>query len=165
MQQNTTQTSEIKKLSRFIRTLSLVKVPLLGICRPKVLELSENVAIVKLPYEFLTKNHLGSMYFGALAMGSELSIALRLLDRMRREKVPVSFIFKDFSCEFLKRAEADVHFVTEQVKAVDQLIDLAMSTSERQNGTFEGYAISEKTGEKLMTYKLTISMKRFERNK
>lgn len=156
---------EIKKLNRFIRTLSLFKVPLLGICRPQVIELNDQKAVVKLPYEFLTKNHLGSMYFGALAMGSELSIALRLLDRMRREKVPVSFIFKDFSCDFLKRAETDVHFVTEQVKLVDALIDQAAASPDRQNGTFEGYAVSTKTGEKLMTYKLTISMKRFERKK
>lgn len=162
MQQNT---PNIKKLGRFIRTLSLFKVPLLGICSPKVIELSEEKAVVELPHKFLTKNHVGSMYFGALAMGSELSIALRLLDRMQREKVPVSFIFKDFSCEFLKRAETDVQFVTEQVKSIDELIDRANSNPDRQNGTFEGYAISAKTKEKLMTYKITISMKRFERKK
>lgn len=165
MQQNSESKVELKKLNRFIRSLSLVKVPLLGICSPKVLEMNEKRARIKLPFRFLTKNHLGSMYFGALAMGAELSIALRLLHRMQRDKVPVSFIFKDFSCEFLKRAESDVHFVTEQVDAIDALIDLAASTNDRQNGTFEGYAVSEKTGEKLMTYKLTISMKRFERKK
>ncbi len=159
------QKSDIKKLGRFIRTLSLFKVPLLGICRPRVIELSQKVARVQLPHEFLTKNHLGSMYFGALAMGSELSIALRLLDRLRSEKIPISFIFKDYSCEFLKRAEDDVQFVTEQVKAIDALIDRAASSNERHNGTFEGYALSVSTKEKLMTYKLTISMKRFERKK
>lgn len=163
MQQNSEDKVELKKLNRFIRTLSLVKVPLLGICSPKVLEMSEKTARVQLPFRFLTKNHLGSMYFGALAMGAELSIALRLLHRMQRDKVPVSFIFKDFACEFLKRAESDVHFITEQVRAVDALIDKAMESSDRQNGTFEGYAVSAKSGEKLMTYKLTISMKRFER--
>lgn len=163
MQQKSTP--NIKKLGRFIRTLSLFKVPLLGICSPKVIELNEEKAVVELPHKFLTKNHVGSMYFGALAMGSELSIALRLLDRMQREKVPVSFIFKDFSCEFFKRAETDVQFVTDQVKSIDQLIDQAAASPERQNGTFQGYAISTKTKEKLMTYKITISLKRFERKK
>lgn len=160
---NLNRVKEIKKLNRFIRTLSLFKVPLLGICRPQVLELSNEVARVRLPYEFLTKNHLGSMYFGALAMGSELSIALQLLERMRSEKVPVSFIFKDYQCEFLKRAESNVQFVTEQVRAINTLIDQAMQSSDRQNGTFEGYALAEKTNEKLMSYKLTISIKRFEK--
>lgn len=163
MQQKIEVTKEVKKLNRFIRTLSLIKVPLLGICRPRVLEMTPEVARVKLTYEFLTKNHVGSMYFGALAMGAELSIALRLLHRMQKEKVPVSFIFKDFQCEFLKRAESDVQFVTEQVKAIDELIDRAAASSDRQNGTFEGYAISETTKEKLMSYRMTISMKRFER--
>ena len=84
---------------------------------------------------------------------------------MRREKVPVSFIFKDFACEFHKRAEDNVIFVTDQVQAVDQLIDLALQNPDRHNGTFEGYALAEKSGEKLMSYKITISMKRFERKK
>lgn len=159
------QTVDVKKLGRFIRMLSLVKVPMLGLCRPKVISLDSKTAQVQLPYEFLTKNHLGSMYFGVLAMGAELSIALRLLDRMQREKVPVSFIFKDFSCEFLKRAEDDVIFTTDQVVSVDALIDQAIASPDRQNATFDGYAVARKSGEKLMTYKLTISMKRFERKK
>ncbi len=163
MQQDSNLKKELKKLNRFIRALSLFKVPLLGICRPQVLELTQDIARVKLPFEFLTKNHLGSMYFGALAMGAELSIAIRLLDRMRKEKVPISFIFKDFQCTFLKRAESPVHFVTEQVRIIDDLINLAMAEAERQNGTFEGYALSEKNQEKLMTYKITISMKKFDR--
>jgi hypothetical protein len=157
------QPQSIKKLNRFIRTLSLFKVPLLGICGPKVIKLTHTEAQVQLPFKFLTKNHLGSMYFGALAMGAELSIALTLLDRMRREKIPVSFIFKDFACEFHKRAESNVNFVTNQVHGINQLIDQTLKSPERQNGTFEGSALSEKTGEKLMSYRLTISLKRYER--
>ena len=157
------QVVDLKKLNRFILMLSLIKVPMLGLCRPRVLELNENQARVLLPFEFLTKNHVGSMYFGVLAMGSELSVALRLLDRIQREKVPVSFIFKDYSCEFLKRAEEPVIFATDEVKAIDSLIDQALSSPDRFNGTFQGYALGQKSGEKLMAYKVTISMKRFDR--
>jgi len=156
--------THLPRLNRFIRTLSLFKVPLLGLCRPKVLELSDSMAKVQLPHEFLTKNHLGSMYFGALAMGAELSIALRLLERMRSEKIPVSFIFKDFSCEFHKRAEEDVHFCTEEIKALDDLIDRALSSEDRQNGTFKGYAVgASDPSTRLMSYQITISLKKFSR--
>jgi hypothetical protein len=162
MQQKSLSPREVQKLGRFIRTLSLFKVPLLGILRPKVLTLTTQEARVQLPHEFLTKNHVGSMYFGALAMGSELSIALRILDRMQREKAPVSFIFKDFTCEFVKRAEDDVQFITDEVEKIDSLIDQAIQSDERQNGTFKGYAVSSRTQEKLMNYQLTISLKRIE---
>lgn len=159
------QSAYAKKLGRFIRTLSLFKVPLLGLCRPQVIECSETRAVVQLPHEFLTKNHLGSMYFGALAMGSELSIALKLLARMRDEKLPVSFIFKDFKCEFHKRAEEDVQFITQEARLVSELIDRAMQTGERENGTFHGYAIGvSNPEEKLMSYSLTISVKRLNKS-
>lgn len=158
------QTCYAKKLGRFIRTISLFKVPLLGICRPQVIELSEKRAVVQLPHEFLTKNHLGSMYFGALAMGAELSIALKLLARMRDEKLPVSFIFKDFSCEFLKRAEEDVQFITNDVNKINQLIDEALQTGERVNGSFEGLAVGlHNPEEPLMRYKLTVSIKKYQK--
>lgn len=154
---------ELGKLGRFIRTLSLLKVPLLGILRPRVLALTSQEARVQLPHEFLTKNHVGSMYFGALAMGAELSIALRILDRMQREKAPITFIFKDFSCEFEKRAENHVQFVTFEVEKIDSLIDQTLQSAERQNGTFKGFAVSAKTQERLMSYQLTISLKRIEK--
>lgn len=160
------QTPYAKKLGRFIRTLSLFKVPLLGICRPQVLEMSDKRAVVQLPLEFLTKNHLGSMYFGALAMGAELSIALRLLARMKDEKIPVSFIFKDFRCEFHKRAEENAMFITEQIADIDKMIDEALQSGERHNGTFEGYAVAESNEkERIMSYALTISVKKLSKSK
>lgn len=165
MQQSEIASRDAKKLTRFIRTLSLFKVPLLGVCRPRVVEMSASRACVELPLGFMTKNHLGSMYFGALAMGAELSVALRLLQRMKDEKLAIAFIFKDFQCDFLKRAETSVQFVTDQVVAVDNLIDTVLASSDRHNGQFEGYAISATSGEKLMTYRITISMKRFSREK
>jgi hypothetical protein len=161
MQQKSLEPREIRKLQRFIRLLSLFRVPLLGLLRPRIVELTNRRAEVQLPYEFLTKNHVGSMYFGALAMGAELSIALRLLDRMHREKAPIQFIFKDFSADFLKRAESAVSFVTEEVGEIDQLIETCLQSSKRENGSFRGFA-QNSGGEKLMNYQLTISIKKTE---
>ncbi len=153
--------SRIKKLERFIRILSLLKVPLLGLSGPRVVDLTSTKAVVQLPLKFLTKNHLGSMYFGALTMGAELSIAVKLLARMREERLPINFIFKDFSCEFHKRAEEDVQFITESVAEIDKLIEEALRTGDRVNGTFEGYAIGVSHPEnRLMSYRVTISIKK-----
>lgn len=157
------QSPRARKLSRSIRTLSLFKVPLLGICRPKVMELSESRGIIQLPFEFLTKNHVGSMYFGALAMGAELSIALPLLARMFEDRAPITFIFKDFQAEFLKRAEDTVHFISEDVAQVNAVVDRALQSGERENGTFRGYAVAASNPvEKLVEYRLTISVKRLK---
>ena len=42
------------------------------------------------------------MYFGALAMGAELSIALNVVQELYHSSKKIDFIFKDFQCEFLK---------------------------------------------------------------
>ena len=110
------------KLTALIQAFSLIKVPLLGLIRPKIIELTAERARVRIRHNFLTKNHVGSMYFGALAMGAELSIAVRVVEAMQIHKRKVTFIFKDFKCDFLKRAESDVDFQCLQITELDQFI-------------------------------------------
>ena len=130
--------------------------------RPKVIELSSQTSRVRLPFSFIAKNHVGSMYFGALAMGAELSVALKVVDSMQNDKVPVSFIFKDFNCQFLKRAVSDTDFYCNEVAQIEALIQKALSTNQRVDQQFNGYAMPSKSTSKedqLMTYQLTISIK------
>lgn len=151
------------KLTHFtwlIRLGSLLKVPLLGICFPKVRTLNSQTAEVQLSRWWLTSNHVGSMYFGALAMGAELSIATRLLHRLYYEKIPLSFIFKDASFQFLSRAEDHVIFRCDEVALADQLIARALNTTDRCDHTFNGYAycVSDPS-KKILDFKITLSVK------
>lgn len=155
---------DIKALNRFVSLLSVVKVPLLGLCRPKVIELTASQAKVMIPLKWLTKNHLGSMYFGALAMGAELSIALQVLQRIQQDKAPVSFVFKDFNCKFRKRADTDVFFQCADVGAINALIEQALGGAERVEGHFLGTAFSTRDSQNIfMEYGLTISLKKSDR--
>src|SRR5687768_10374081 len=110
-------------INRFVKLLSFVKVPLLALARPNIIELTSQRVIVSLPLNWLTKNHVNSMYFGALAMGAELSIAAQVLYRLRKDKVKLSFIFKNYRADFLKRADTDVHFCCDQVAEINALIE------------------------------------------
>lgn len=152
-----------ESLTRFtwlIRLGSLLKVPLLGICFPKVKTLNQQTAEVQLNRWWLTSNHVGSMYFGALAMGAELSIATRLLQRLYFEKVPLSFIFKDASFQFLSRAEDHVVFRCDEVELADQLIERALSTTDRCDHRFHGYAYCvSNPSQKTLEFKITLSVK------
>ena len=38
---------------------------------PRIIQLDEDGCAVKIPLGFRTKNHLGSMYFGALCVGAD----------------------------------------------------------------------------------------------
>lgn len=148
------------KLTAMINAYSALNIPLLAFITPRVLELSEARAVVRVRLDRRSRNHLGVMYFGALAMGAELSIALQALDSIQKSRQRIDFIFKNFSCEFLKRADGHVHFVCEQTGSVKALIEEAAQNSNRLEKTFQGRAIVPSQGDgPVMKYQLTLSVK------
>ncbi len=127
---------------------------------PKVIRLDDTVAEVSVKRWWLTGNHVGSMYFGALAMAAELSTALQLLNRLKNERLALTFIFKDAQFDFLKRAEGTVIFHIDEVQKVNELIDEAFRTNSRTDRLISGYAYSEKDPQtKVLSYKITLSVK------
>ncbi len=138
------------------------QIPLIFFCRPTVEELTEKRCVVRIPLRGRTKNHLGSMYFGALAIGADLAGGLAAMQLIRDEKADVSLVFKDFKADFLKRPEADVHFVCEDGDAIRALVQRAVATGERENMTVRITAkVPSKLGdEPVAIMDLTLSLKR-----
>ncbi|NUM57851.1 MAG: DUF4442 domain-containing protein [Bdellovibrionaceae bacterium] len=149
----------LRKLDFYIKATSLFRVPLLFFCCPKVLALDDK-AKVKLPLNWITKNHYRSMYFGALSMGAELAVALPILNEMFVNKRKVNFIFKDFKAEFHKRAETDVIFECPNVKELLELISKSETQKQRITQAFNGKAYSATDPENIfMSYEISISVK------
>jgi hypothetical protein len=137
------------------------KIPLIGFCSPRVIEATDQKTVLKIPLGFRTKNHLGAMYFGALAIGSELCIALLAVKKIQESGLKIDFLFKDYKAEFLKRAEGDVYFICEQAQIVVDQINESKNSTERINRTMTAYAIvpSVSETEKVATFELTLSVK------
>lgn len=148
------------KLTALINAYSLVQIPLLGFITPRVVEATGTKSVVRVRLDRRTRNHLGVMYFGALAMGAELSIALRAITAIADSGQKIDFIFKDFSAEFLKRADGHVDFVCAQAKQVGDLIKRAARSTDRLEKTFTGFAYVPANGkEPVMKYTLTLSVR------
>ena len=58
-----------------LRLLGIAKIPLLFALRPRVQRLDEAVSEVLVPLRWFSRNHVGSMYFAALAAGSDCASA------------------------------------------------------------------------------------------
>jgi len=148
------------KLTAAINGFSILKLPLLAFAGPKVVTLTDTQSVVKVGLGWRTRNHLNVMYFGALAMGAELSIALKAITEIRNSRQRIDFIFKDFKCEFLKRADGDAHFVCDDAAGVADLIRRAGESDQRLEGTFKGFAfVPSKGPDPVMTYQLTLSVR------
>ena len=146
----------------FLSLYAWTKIPLIGFCSPRVIEASDQRTVLKVKLGFRTKNHLGAMYFGALAIGSELCIAMLAVKKIKESGLQIDFLFKDYQAHFLKRAEGDVLFICEEAHIVVEQINQAKNSTERINRTMTAYAIVPSVSEtdKIATFALTLSVKR-----
>lgn len=145
-----------------LRTFGFLKVPLIFLMRPVVLELSEERTEIRLPLTRLSKNHLGSMYFGALCIGADCAGGIIALDLAKKMGVKVSLVFKDISGQFLRRPEGDVTFTCEDGPVIRAAIVRARDTGERQNCPVEIVArlSGRPTEDPVAKFVLTLSLKR-----
>lgn len=144
-----------------MRLFAFFKIPLLGWVKPRLISMDQNTTRLAIPLNRRTKNHLGVMYFGALAMGAEAAVAIKAIKAIQQSEKKVDFIFKDFQASFLKRAEGDVHFICDQGLAVEALVAKCIQSGERETETFESYAIvpAKSESEKVAAFKISLSVK------
>lgn len=145
-----------------VRMWALKNVFLLWLASPTVLEVNERRCVVRIPLNWKTKNHLGSMYFGALCIGADVSGGLIAFQFMQQQKVKLSFVFKDVKASFLKRPEDDVIFTCEDGASIQETFTRAIETGERQESTVHIVATCpQKLGEEpVATFELTLSLKK-----
>ncbi len=145
-----------------LRYFSFSKIPLLFLVRPSVMEISSKKVIVKIPFRRKTRNHLGCMYVGALAMGAELAAGLMAVKFIKQSQYKISLVFKNFTADFLKRAEDDTIFICEDGDAIGKIIQSTEETGERQQVTVNVVAkVPTKLGEEpVAKFTITISLKR-----
>ncbi|HJV48969.1 MAG TPA: DUF4442 domain-containing protein [Geothrix sp.] len=146
-----------------MRLFGWLKIPLLASVRPSVVELSETRCVVRVPLRRWTKNHLGSMYFGALAIGADCAGGLLAMDQIKRSGRPVSLVFKAFQATFLKRPESDVYFICEDGAAIRDQVGRALASEERITEPMRIQAAvkqSDGTFEPVAEFMLELSLKR-----
>jgi acyl-coenzyme A thioesterase PaaI-like protein len=144
-----------------LRLFGLTKIPLLFYVGVSVAEISPERMVVRIPLRRRTKNHLGSMYFGALCIGADCAPGAFAMYLIRQQPARISMVFKDFQAEFLKRAEGDVDFICDQGKEIAELVALAAASDERVERQIDVVAtVPSISDEPVARFKLTLSLKR-----
>jgi len=152
--------SRVAKTNRLIRLFGFTKVPMIWYCRPKVIEHTDEKIEIKIPLRRRTKNHLGSMYFGVLAVGADITGGFLAMDPIQESGRKIALIFKDFKADFLKRPEGDVHFICNDGAAIKELVDKAANSTERFNYKLNIDAVVPSiSSEVVAKFELTLSLK------
>lgn len=154
--------SPLTKANLYLKSFGFFKVPLIWICRPKILKLDRNSVEIKIPLKRKTKNHLNSMYFGVLAVGADVAGGFMAMSKAQERGEKVSLAFKAVEGQFLKRPEADVHFVCDDGPLIDKMLDETFVTGERVNQAVKITAIcpSLHGNEPMAEFMLTLSLKK-----
>ena len=145
-----------------LRAWAFWNIRLIAYVRPTVIEWSDDRCEIRVPLNRRTRNHLRSMYFGALWTGADAAAAMIGLKASQKTGGRIAVIFKDARAEFLKRPEADVHFTCAQGRQILELMEKADSTGERQNLPVEVVAtVPTLSGdEPVARFTLTLSVKK-----
>lgn len=145
----------------WLRLFGLGKIPMLAYVRPRVTHISPERIAVMIPLRRRTRNHHGSMYFGALGIGADCAAGTLAMHLMRQHPERISLIFGAFQAEFHKRAEGDVEFVCSEGRAIAALVAQAAKSEERVEMPVRVTATVPALGnEPVATFTLTLSLKR-----
>lgn len=153
--------STLTKANLYLNLFAFTKVPLIWLCRPKIIAMDNEKVIVKIPLRRRTKNHLNSMYFGVLAVGADVAGGFLAMSKAKESGKKISLAFKQVEGQFLKRPESDVVFTCEDGKLIDALLCEAIATGERVNKPVRIVATCpSKNGDEIMAnFDLTLSIK------
>ncbi len=143
-----------------LRWFGLSKIPMLLYTGVSVTAVDDQHMVVRIPLRRRTRNHLGSMYFGALCVGADCAGGAYAMHLIRHQKLNMALAFKDFEAKFLKRAEGDVEFCCAQGKEIAALVELATTSGERVERQIEVIAtVPSISDEPVAVFKLTLSLK------
>ena len=153
--------SEIQKANLKFKLVGLFQIRMIGFVGAKLVSYNEEKTVIRIPLNWRTKNHLDSMYFGALATGADVTGAWIAFDYLARTKAPVSIVFKDINANFLKRADGNVHFTCTDGPEVVKAFKDTIADGERKNLELTVVAtVPEKyQDEPVAEFKMTLSMR------
>jgi acyl-coenzyme A thioesterase PaaI-like protein len=138
--------------------MGFFKIPLIGYIRPKLLEIDDKKIRVQINLRRRTKNHLNSMYFGALAVGADIAGGIHVFYFAELSNHKVSFSFKSMKAEFIKRAESHVIFQSMDGQLVKEAIEKSKISGERVNQSITVTAID--TDEEIVaSFEMTVSVR------
>jgi acyl-coenzyme A thioesterase PaaI-like protein len=146
----------LRKMRWLLFLLGLFKIPMIGFVRPRLMAIDDEHVLIRIRLSRRTKNHLGSMYFGALSVGADLAGAIHSMYFTGGKGMSMSF--KSMHAQFLKRAEGTVFFESKDGMIIRDMISESRESGERIHRKVEVNAKNER-GEVVAIFHMEISIK------
>jgi hypothetical protein len=124
----------------------------------RIRSLSEEKAVVSVPYKWFSKNPFQSTYFACLAMAGEMSTGLLALMHCYRRKPSISMLVINMEAHYHKKATGLTYFTCEAGKDLGWIINECIR--ENKSHTYVATAVGrDESGEKIAEFYITWSFK------
>ncbi len=144
-----------------LKSFGLFKVPLIFFVSPKIIKLDDNTTEIKIPLNWRTRNHLKSMYFGAMCIGADLAGGIVAMKYIKESGKDVHLSFKDLKANFSKRAMSATHFYCDQNQEIKKFVkEVIENPNVRSNKSLKISArCPEISQEEVAQFELSLSLK------
>lgn len=151
----------LRKANRLLWLFGLLKIRLIWFVAPRIVEYNEKRTVVRIPLNWRTRNHLGSMYLGVLTVGADIASGFYAFHSSRTKGLKISLAFKSLSADFISRPESDVYFIADAGTQVDEMIAESKQTGERINTGIEVKAVTDFGGasNEVAKFRMELSIK------
>ncbi len=160
----TRKLSPVTQANLLLRTFAWTKVPMIYWTGAKIVDISDERCVVKMPFRRRNRNHLDSLYFAVMIVGADVSGGLLAFRMAHASGRKVSFAFKDVQARFLKRAEDVTFFRCDDGESISRAVEETFRTGERVNQTVNVTATTPSRfgDDPVATFELTLSVKPLE---
>ena len=124
----------------------------------RVIDFTDEKAVVTVPFNYWTKNPFKSMYFAVQSMAAELSSGAIALDAVANAKVPVSMLVLNMKADFRKKARSKIKFICEDGQKIRQAVAKSVETNEGQTVTVTSTGF-DKQGDIVSVFNFTWTFK------
>jgi len=124
----------------------------------RLVEATEKHAIVRVKYQYLTKNPFHSIYFGCLAMAAELSSGVLGMVYTMGLKPEVSMLIIKLEGEFKKKGRGRIYFVCEDGEIMGNAAKETRETGEPRTVTTTSIG-RDSQGREIARFLITWSFK------
>ena len=106
----------------------LTRLPSAFFCGVRVQSISEENAVVTVPYKWLSQNPFKSTYFACLAMAAEMSTGLLSMMNTYQQQPAISMLVTGLEASYFKKTTSRTYFTCQDGAAIKNCIEEAIKT-------------------------------------
>lgn len=135
----------------------LLKLPMAFLSGLRISKLQKEECVVRVKYNYLTKNPFKSMYFACQAMAAELSTGMLCFEAVKRKNI--SLLVVRMEAQYIKKAVGNINFTCSEGSLIQATIQEALKSGKGETITVKSIGIDE-NGDTVSEFQFCWSFKK-----